>query len=49
MQALARTSQMRIKLAFGKSFIESNAIPAHEKGIKKCNELSEQIDKFIDK
>jgi hypothetical protein len=46
-QALLGMAQMRLLLAYGKNFLSNDIIPAHRKGIRKCNELSQQIDKFV--
>lgn len=46
-QDILRTAQMRLQLGYGRNFIANNAIPAHQKNIQKCNELTQQIDKFL--
>ncbi len=44
---LLNSSQMRFLLAYGIGTISGNLIPAHEEGIKKCMELSHQIDETV--
>ncbi len=46
-QELLRLPQMRFLLNYGQGTIAGNLIQAHEEGIQKCNELSQEIDKAL--
>ena len=46
-QDLLRLPQFRFLLGYGRGIISGNLISAHVAAIKKCNELSEQIEKAL--
>jgi hypothetical protein len=46
--AITHNSQWRILMNVGQSTIMINIIPAHDRGIKDCNDLIKEIDKELD-